>query len=106
MLGSRLTSPALYHVSVRSLAVLAPASSPTPGAAVQVPSPPALSIEALIWYPELPETYSLAPHKIMPMPGVHKDVREDGLRAQESGRLSSVPRDVRRSSNRSAFHNR
>lgn len=73
---TRLTSPALYDVSVRSLAALvrrrpggeqqtrrlrtsSQASSPRPVARAQLPSPRTLTIGAIIWYADLLESPSL-----------------------------------------------
>ena len=56
---TRLATPALYDVSVRSLAALAPASFPRSVARPQLPSPRTLSIGAIIWYTDLLETPSL-----------------------------------------------
>ena len=56
---TRLATPALYDVSVRSLVALVPASFPRSVARPQLPSPCTLSIGAIIWSADLLETPSL-----------------------------------------------
>ena len=91
-LRARLTEPALYDVSVRSLAALvrmrpttntlvglsthSQASSPRSVTLTQLPSPSTLPIGDIIWYTDLLEApkfvQGLTPHYITPMPGVPK----------------------------------
>ena len=86
---TRLPDPALYDVSVRSLAALtrmlpavtpiehSQASSPRSVALPQLPSSSTLSIGAIIWYIDLlkdspSRTGDLHPITITPIPGVHR----------------------------------